>query len=112
MDHAEPLAERLIRVLEDCPADMGKAVVGRGRGAGVAEPVPFHRAVRFDLGIAAAGAHDEFRPAMLGEIDATRVFVRKAASHSGMVICLICLGCLARAMSALPFDRRQYDRPG
>lgn len=75
MDHSKPLAQRLIGVLKDRPADMRKAVVGSRRGASVAEPIPFHLSVRSDLGIAASRANDKFGPAMLGEIEAARVFV-------------------------------------
>src|SRR6266542_2092805 len=73
----EPLPQWLIRVFEDRTDDGREAVVGSRRGARVAEVVPRHRAVRFDLGITAAWADDEFRPAMLGEVDLAGVFVRE-----------------------------------
>lgn len=78
VDDAEPLAQGLIRVLKDRAGDVREAVVGAGRRASVAEPVPSHCPVRFDFGIAAARASDEFRPAVLSEIEAARVFVRES----------------------------------
>ena len=75
MDHAEPIAERLIRVLEDRPGDMGEAIVGLGWRAFVAQPIPFHCAVFFNLHIATARTSDAFGPAMPDEIGAARIFV-------------------------------------
>lgn len=77
MQNAEPVAKRFIRVLEDSPADMRKAVVGVRGGAGIAVPVPLHCAVRLDLGIAAAWAGDIFRPAALSEVEAASILVRE-----------------------------------
>ena len=49
VDDAEPVAKRLIGVLEDRAGDMREAVVGLGRRALVALPIPWHRAVLVDL---------------------------------------------------------------
>ncbi len=77
MDDAEPITERLIRVLEYRSGDMREAVVGfRGR-AFVAEPIPRHLAVRLHLHVAATGTGDALGPAMSDEIGATGVFVRE-----------------------------------
>jgi hypothetical protein len=77
VDDAEPVAQRLIRVLEDRSDDRREAVVGRWQGARVAQIIPFHRPVRFYLGAAAARTHDELGPAVLGEVEFARVFVRE-----------------------------------
>jgi phosphoketolase len=65
----------LIRVLEDRPGDMREAVVGSRWRTCVAEPVPFHRTVRLNIGIAAARADYELGPTMFGEIKAAGIFV-------------------------------------
>ena len=75
MDDAEPLAQGLICVLKNRACDVREAVVGARGRACVAEPVPGHRAVRFDFGIAATWAGNELRPTMLGEVEAASVFV-------------------------------------
>ena len=75
MQDAEPVAERLIGVLENRPADMREAVIGSRGRARVAQPVPFHGAVRLDVGIAATRANDKLGPAVFGEIQAARIFV-------------------------------------
>lgn len=77
VDDAEPLPERLIGVLKDRAADMREAVVGPGRGASVAEPVPFHRAVRFDVRVTTARADDELGPAMFSQIEAAGILIRE-----------------------------------
>jgi hypothetical protein len=75
VDNAEPLAQRLICVLKDRPADMREAVVCCRGGARVAEPIPFHRAVRLDVRIAATRTDDKLGPPMLSQIEAASIFV-------------------------------------
>src|SRR5580700_7032606 len=67
VNDSEPLPQWLIRVLEDRPGDMREAVVGSRWRTCVAEPVPFHRTVRLNIGIAAARADYELGPTMFGE---------------------------------------------
>jgi hypothetical protein len=74
---AEPLAQRLIRVLEDRAGDVREAVIGPRWGAHVAEPIPRHRAMAFDLDIAATRASDASRPAVPDEISAASILVRE-----------------------------------
>lgn len=58
-----PVAERLVRVLENGPGDMGEPIAGRAsRSAGRALPM-VAGSQRIDLGIATAGAMDALRPA-------------------------------------------------
>jgi hypothetical protein len=111
VDDTEPLAERLIGVLKDRSGDMREAVVGAGRRAGVTEPVPRHRAVLFDFGIAASRADDELGPAVLREVEAASVLVREGFfpfgdRHLADLRLLLLAGHLA-----LPFDRREYATP-
>jgi hypothetical protein len=77
MDDAEPLPQRLICVLENRSCDMGEAVVGGGRRAFVAQPVPLHCAMPFDLRVPATRAGHTFRPSAAGEIGATCIFIRE-----------------------------------
>ena len=78
MDDAEPLPQRLVRVLENRSCDMGEAIVGGGRRAFVAQPVPLHCAVCLDLHVATSRAGYAFRPAATSEIGATSIFVRES----------------------------------
>jgi len=75
MDHAEPLPQWLICILENCASDMREAVVSGGRGAFVAQPVPLHCAVLLNLRVATPRAGYAFRPAAPGEVGATSIFV-------------------------------------
>lgn len=61
MHNAEPLAQRLIRVLENRPGDDRETVALRG--AILALPMPRARLQLIDLGVAAAWAGDFLRPA-------------------------------------------------
>jgi hypothetical protein len=79
MDDAEPLPQRLVCILENRSSDMRKAVVSGARGALVAQPIPWHCAVPFDLRIATPRARYAFRPAASGKIGATGVFVREGS---------------------------------
>jgi hypothetical protein len=75
MDDAEPLPQRFVCILENRPGHMRKAVVSGARGALIAQPVPWHCAVPFDLHVATPRAGYAFRPTAAGEIGATSVFV-------------------------------------
>ena len=77
VDDPKPLAERLVRVLEDRAADVRETVIGCRRGTSITKPVPFHCAVRLDVGIATTRADDKLGPAMLGKVEAARIFVRE-----------------------------------
>jgi len=77
VNDAEPVTKRLIGVLENRPGNVRESVIGAGRRTCVAEPVPFPRAMRLDLGIAASRTEDVFGPAMFGEIEAARIFIRE-----------------------------------
>ncbi len=77
MDDAEPVAQRLIRVLENRSGDMRETVIGfRGR-AFVAEPIPRHLAMSLHMHVAATRAGNTLRPAMPDQIRAARIFVRE-----------------------------------
>jgi hypothetical protein len=78
MDHAEPLPQGLVRVLENRSCDMGEAIISSGRRAFVAQPVPLHCAVFFDLHVATTRARHAFWPTATSEIGATSIFVRKS----------------------------------
>jgi hypothetical protein len=77
MDHAEPLPQRLICILENRSGDMRETVVSGGRRAFVAQPIPLHCAVLLDLHVATTRASYALRPAPTGEIGATSIFVRE-----------------------------------
>ena len=83
MDNTKPVTQRLIRVLKDRARNVGKAVVGIGRRTGVAQPIPFHRAMFLDIRIATARAMDAFWPAVAHKIGTAGGFVRKAAFPLG-----------------------------
>lgn len=74
MDDAEPIAERLICVLEDCPDEDREAV--SLRGTLMALPMEFI-GQRIDLCIATARAPDALAPAVHAEISCTGPFVRE-----------------------------------
>src|SRR6185437_6992743 len=73
VDDAKPVAERLIRVFEDGPGDMGEAVGGL-RSAVVALPVP---RIALQLGHvrATAGAFDALGPTPPDKVGATGVLI-------------------------------------
>jgi hypothetical protein len=77
MDHAKPLPQRLVRILENRSGNMGEAIVSSRRRAFVAQPVPLHCTVFLDLHVAASRTDYAFWPAATGEIGATSVFVRE-----------------------------------
>ncbi len=77
MHDLEPIAERLVGVLEDCPGDMGEAI-GSLRGAVVALPMP-RIALQFRGVCAATGAFDTLGPATPDEIGAASLFVGEHA---------------------------------
>jgi len=77
MDHAEPLPERFVGVLENGPRNMGEPIVGARRGASVAKPVPSHRAMFFNRQIAATGAVNRVHPTMRHQVSAAGIFVRE-----------------------------------
>jgi hypothetical protein len=75
MSDAEPLAERLVRVLKDGPGDVGEAVAFFG--AGIALPLEGHRADRENFDVAATRAGNAVRPAPRDQIDAAGIFIGK-----------------------------------
>jgi hypothetical protein len=121
MDHAEPLPQRLIGVLEDRPGDMGEAVVSGGRRAFVAQPIPLHCAVPLDLHVATTRASHAFWPTAPGEIGATSIFVGESFFPSGdghLVdwLELLCAGHIGLSFSAganmaYPISQVKHNRP-
>lgn len=77
VDDAEPLAQALVRVLEDGADENGKAVVRSGSRAVVAQPVKRHRAVRLDVGIAALRAAHAIGPALADKVAFAGVIIRE-----------------------------------
>lgn len=75
MDHTEPLPQGFVRILENRSCDMGEAIVGGGRRAFVAQPVPLHCAVFLDLRVAATRARHAFWPTAASEVGATSIFI-------------------------------------
>jgi hypothetical protein len=75
MGDFEPVAERLVGVLEDRPGDMGKPIAVRG--ALFALPVPPARLQVIDLGIAAARAMHTIGPPTGNQIGFAGFFVRE-----------------------------------
>jgi hypothetical protein len=75
VDHAEPLPQRLVCILENRSCDMREAVVSGGWRAFVAQPIPLHCTVLLDIRVAAPRAGYAFRPTATGEIGATSIFV-------------------------------------
>src|SRR5437870_6638918 len=82
MDHAEPIAQRFVRVLEDCIYEYREAI-RRLRCAVVALPVKRLRAMFVRLKTAARAAHRAIRPAVANQICLTRVFVWKLPLELG-----------------------------
>jgi hypothetical protein len=76
MGDAEPLAERLVRVLKDRARDMREAIT-RVRSALVALPLEGHRPDRKDLWIATARANHPIRPAPRYQVRLASIFVRE-----------------------------------
>jgi len=74
VEDAEPVSERLIRILEDGASYVGKAV-GRIGGARIALPAVFHRGNGADIDAAAAGAADNRGPAMAHQIVGAGILV-------------------------------------
>ena len=72
----EPVAERLVGVLEDRPGDMGKPIAVRG--ALFALPMPLARLEVIDLGIAAARAMHAIGPPTGDQIGFAGIFVRES----------------------------------
>ncbi|HUZ90461.1 MAG TPA: hypothetical protein VMU78_00950, partial [Methylocella sp.] len=74
MDDAIPVTKWLVRVLEDCPGYMGKAIAGFGRAL-IALPAP--RPVKQLVGIlcTATRATNAFWPSTGHQISAARIFV-------------------------------------
>lgn len=77
MDNAEPVAERLVCILENGADQDGKAVRGIGGGASHALPVESHGAMLFDGHIATAGAANANGPAVLDQIFPTGILMRE-----------------------------------
>jgi hypothetical protein len=75
MGDAEPIAERLIRVLEDGPGDMREPVAVRG--ALFALPMPLARFQVIDLRIAAPGAMHAIGPPTGNQIGLASIFIRE-----------------------------------
>jgi hypothetical protein len=110
MDHAEPLPQGLVCVLENRSGDMRETVVSGGRRAFVAQPIPLHCAVLLDLHIATTRASYAFRPAATGEIGATRILVRKRFFPLGDGHLVDWLGLFSAGHIGSPSQHRsQYD---
>jgi hypothetical protein len=75
VDHAEPIAERLIGVLEDCSDDMRKPMAAAVGIARIAFPIPGHRSACGDVHVAAARARNPIRPAVRDQVGTARIFV-------------------------------------
>lgn len=73
VDHAKPVPERLIRVFEDGPGDVGEPITAVG-GAAVALPLVGHRGDRVRHDHAAARAPDFGRPTVLNQVIGARIF--------------------------------------
>ena len=76
VDNLKPLAQRLVRILEDRPDRHAKAVAGR-IGAGVADPIELAGAVFYDINAATARAAHASRPALRDKVAFARIVVRK-----------------------------------
>jgi len=76
MDDAEPVAQRLIRVLEDRPHEMREAV-GNAFCAVHALPLERHGLEFIDVRATAAWAGDAIGPTARDEIDLASLFIRK-----------------------------------
>src|SRR5260370_26891041 len=81
MDDFEPIAERLIRVLED-GSDQNREAIAFGSTLR-ALPMPFARGEVIDLGIAATGAVDAIRPTPSLQIGFAGIFVREQVVEFG-----------------------------
>jgi len=75
MNDAIPVAERFIRVFEDCSCNVGKAITVRR--ALFALPVPFAGREIIDGGIAASWAEDAFWPAASDQVSLACLFIGK-----------------------------------
>jgi hypothetical protein len=107
MDHAKPLPQRLVRILENCSCDMGEAVVSGGRGAFVAQPVPLHCAMLLDLYVATPRAGYTLRPTATDEIGATRIFVWEGFFPLGNGHLMDWLGLLCAGHTGISFSSGQ-----
>jgi hypothetical protein len=76
MSDAEPLAERLIRILKDCARDMREAIASV-RSALIALPFEGHRSNRKYFGIATARANHALRPTARDQIRLASIFIRE-----------------------------------
>ena len=82
VDDAEPIFERLVRVLENCASNVRETVAGL-RGTFVALPVP-RIALQFgDVLSATAGAFNALRPSLADQIGAASLFVREMSVELG-----------------------------
>jgi hypothetical protein len=108
VDDAEPLAKRLIGVLENRPGDVGEAVIGPRGGTGIAQPVPGHRAVRLDLYVAAAGTGDAFGPAVPDQIGTARILIRERRFPLADGHLMDLLGLFGAGHDGFPLNRSHY----
>ena len=104
VDDAEPLAQRLIRVLEDRVDQDREPIAVVARSARVAYPVEA-RACGLTSALPQRGQTTNSGQRCSARYSLHASSVGKAASHSAIVICGTGLvGCLARAISTLRFD--------
>ena len=109
VNDAEPMAKRLVGILKNRSGYVGEAVAGpRGR-AGIAEPIPSHRAVCLDFCVAAARTGDPAGPATPDQIGATGILIRKGRFPLADGHLLNLLGLLGAGHGGFPFDRSHYD---
>src|SRR5207253_2716830 len=77
VDHAKPVPEVNLGVLEDGPGDIGEPI-GAPLAAVRALPMPFAGCERVDVRAAAARAIDAIRPAMGDQVRIARFLVRES----------------------------------
>jgi pimeloyl-ACP methyl ester carboxylesterase len=78
VNDVKPIAQRLIRVLEDRAGKVREAIAGRAAGSALrALPMPLAGFEVIDAGIAATRAVDPVRPALGDKVSAASVFVWK-----------------------------------
>jgi hypothetical protein len=100
MNNAEPIAKRLIRVLEYCSGNMGKAVtVWR---ALFTLPMPFAGGKIVNGGIATTRATNALRPAARDQVRLTGIFVREQffELRDGQLVDLWRLFCAGHGLSS------------
>src|SRR5665213_297018 len=78
MDDAEPIAERLIRVLENRLGNVGETIIRAGGRAFIAAPIPRQRTIGFNQGVAATRTIDTARPAVRHQIGRAVIFIRES----------------------------------